>query len=183
MHDFQVWYELFYHCGDHVMLRFTGVIITNPPQDDVVCIGDNVNITCGYEFSVQLAPVWIIGGRTYSVSDIMRSSLYNSPIVTNTTDTVVTVNAATAQLNRTTFLCEFTVHPIVMSSIGTLTVMGKDCIGCSLYIQQIAHNSIELLQYVFTPHRSPNPTSYQSVRKETDLTGNIMGHIQPYLMW
>lgn len=115
MHSFQAHYELLY---------VTDLVITKPPQDDVVCIGDKVNITCGYEFGVPLAPVWIIGGQTYSVSDIMNSSLYNSPMV-DTADTVLTIYSAIAPMNRTTFQCEFTVKPIVMSSVGILTVMGK----------------------------------------------------------
>jgi len=54
----------------------------------------------------------------------MTSSLYSSPMVNNPLDIVLTVNSATATMNGTTFQCEFTVYPIVMSSVGTLTVMG-----------------------------------------------------------
>ena len=64
----------------------------------------------------------------------MNSSLYNSPLV-NAADTVLIVYSAAAPMNRTTFQCEFTVKPIVMSSVGILTVMGKvvlygKCILC-----------------------------------------------------
>ena len=107
------------------MFNLTVPVITDPPQNGTVCVKDEVNITCGYTLNFQLAPVWMIDGQTFSVTDIMNSSLYNSPSVTSTTDTVLTVNNVTALRNRTTFQCEFTVQPIVMSSIGTLTVFGK----------------------------------------------------------
>jgi len=93
-----------------------------------VCVGAEVNITCGYElydFSFILVPVWSINGQTFFSTDIMESSLYSSPVVTNPMDIVLTVNSATVPMNGTTFQCEFTVHPIVLSSVGTLTVMGK----------------------------------------------------------
>jgi len=109
-------------------LWFTGIVITDPPQDNIVCVGDKVNITCGYElygFSLPLIPVWKINGRTYFDTDITESSLYSSPEVTNLMDTVLIVNSATAPMNGTKFQCEFTVYPIVNSLVGTLTVMGE----------------------------------------------------------
>ena len=105
--------------------HISGLIITKPPQNDAVCIGDEVNITCGYIYSVKLAPVWKISGQTFSVSNIAHSSLYNAPLVDDSEDTLLTVYSATAKMNGTTFQCEFTFRLPTLSSIGKLTVMGK----------------------------------------------------------
>ena len=112
----------------HSYVLYTGPerpVITNPPQNETVCVGEEVNITCGYTFIVSLAPVWLINERTFSVVDIKDSDSYNSPVVANMTDTVLTVTSITGSLNATTFQCEFTVQPTLLSSIGTLTVYGK----------------------------------------------------------
>jgi len=151
----------------------TGPVITNPPQDEMVCVGDEVNITCGYTFIVPLVPVWLINGRTFSVVDIRDSDLYNSPVVANRTDTVLTVTSITGTMNGTTFQCEFTVQPTLLSSIGTLTVYGKILTASSYAYKKC---------WTFV-YRSPSTCSCQGGGKESDLTGNIMGHIQPYLMW
>ena len=91
-----------------------------------MCVGDEeVNITCGYTFTVSFFPVWLINGRTFSVVDIRNSDLYNSPVVAKRMDTVLTVTSITGSMNGTTFQCEFTVQPTLLSSIGTLTVYGK----------------------------------------------------------
>ena len=104
---------------------FTGLVITNPPQNTTVCAGDNVNVTCGYSFNVQLGAVWIIGGVSFSTMDFAQSSQFHSPTVNNASDTVLTVYSASEQINETTFQCEFTLVPPVFSPVGILTVMGK----------------------------------------------------------
>jgi len=71
-----------------------------------VCVGHEVNITCGYDFSVQITPVWRINGRSYLASNIENSSSFESPSVTNGVDTVLTVYSSN-ELNQTTFQCEF----------------------------------------------------------------------------
>ncbi|XP_065918442.1 uncharacterized protein [Dysidea avara] len=101
-----------------------GLVITNPPLDNVVCVGDEVNITCGYNFSVQIFPVWIIGGQPFSGSNIENSSMFESPIVGDTFDTVLTVHSADEMMNQTSFKCEFQFLPPITSSDGLLTVMG-----------------------------------------------------------
>jgi len=87
-----------------------------------VCLGDEVNITCGYNFSDQITPVWKINGRT---ENIKKSSSFESPLVTSGIDTVLTVYSSDELMNQTTFMCEFFVSQPVYSAIGTLTVMGK----------------------------------------------------------
>ena len=87
-------------------------------------------------------------------------------------------------MNQTTFQCEFQILQGMQSSVGTLTVMGKAmCNGKRLCSCVCAEYSQANCENLLTSHRSPNPSSYQGGGKETDLTGNIMGHIQPYLMW
>ena len=104
---------------------FTGLVITNPPQNTTVCAGDDVNITCGYSFNIQLRAVWIIGGVSFSTMDFIQSSQFHSPTVNDVSDTVLTVYSVTEQMNETTFQCEFTLVPPVFSTVGILTVMGK----------------------------------------------------------
>ena len=104
---------------------FTGLVITNPPQNTTVCARDDVNITCGYSFSVQLAAVWIIGGVSFSSMDFVQSSQFHSPGVNDISDTVLSVYSASENINKTTFQCEFTLLPPVFSPVGILTVMGK----------------------------------------------------------
>jgi len=104
---------------------FIGVVITSPPQNNVVCVGDEVNITCGYNFSIQVPPVWIIGGQTYSGSNIENSTIFELPEVTDTIDTVLILYSADESFNQTSFQCEFQFHPPVQSTTGVLTVMGK----------------------------------------------------------
>ena len=101
-------------------------MITNPPQDKIVCVGDEVNITCGYNFSdPSLVPVWLINNQSYSISNFQNSSVFGVPMVSNTSHTVLTVYSANETMNNTTFQCEFTFQPAIASSIGMLTVMGK----------------------------------------------------------
>ena len=108
-------------------------MITNPPQDKVVCVGDEVNITCGYNFNVSsLVPVWIINDQSYSSSNLQNSSVFGVPMVNNSFDTVLTVYSANETMNKTTFQCELPIQPLATSSIGTLTVMGK--ISCIVVI-------------------------------------------------
>ena len=102
--------------------------MTNPPQDNVVCFGDEVNITCGYNFSVIIPPVWRINQKTYSPSDIMDHTMFESPNVTNSMDTILTVYTTHEMRNQTTFRCELQLVPPVLSSVGKLTLMGKMCV-------------------------------------------------------
>ena len=154
------------------MFSLADLIITNPPQNETVCVRDEVNITCGYSFSgVTLTPVWRIDDQPFSES-VLNRTIYGLPIVSNTNNTVLTVYSVHERMNKTTFQCELLRQPPLSSSVGMLTVMGKAkyCI-------------VHLFMEIIYSHRSPNPSSYQGGGKETDLAGNIMGHIQPYLMW
>ena len=118
----------------HSCVLYTVPVITNPPQNEMVYVGDEeVNITCGYTFIVSLFPVWLINGRTFSVVDIINSDLYNSPDVANITDTVLTVTSIAGSMNGTMRQCEFTVQPTLLSSVGTLIVYGKILAYLKLY--------------------------------------------------
>ncbi|XP_065894863.1 uncharacterized protein [Dysidea avara] len=101
--------------------------ITDPPEDNIiVCVGDEVNITCGYTLtlSFKLSLTWIIDGVSYSSSEIMSSSIYHSPVVSNSEDTILTIYSVSEQMNGTTIQCEIPISPPVYSSNGTLTVIG-----------------------------------------------------------
>ncbi|XP_065917277.1 uncharacterized protein [Dysidea avara] len=101
-----------------------GLNITDPPEDNIVCVRDEVNITCGYILSIPLSLTWIIGGVSYSPSEIMSSSIYHSPVVSNSEDTILTIYSVSEEMNETTIQCEIPVSPPVNSSNGTLIVMG-----------------------------------------------------------
>jgi len=96
-----------------------------------VCVGDEVNITCGYNFSIQITPVWRINGKPFRAENIESSSSFGSPLVTSGIDTVLTVYSSDELMNKTTFKCEFLIDPPVYSPIGTLTVMGKSLVYTS----------------------------------------------------
>ena len=119
-----VWWDYFFNFKVFACL-FTGLNITNPPEDNIVCVRDEVNITCGYTLSIQLSPTWIIDGVSYSPSEIMSSSIYHSPVVSNSEDTILTIYSVSEQMNETTIQCEIPISPPVYSSNGTLIVMGK----------------------------------------------------------
>jgi len=93
-----------------------------------VCVGDDVNITCGYTSSAQFVPIWIIGGETHTRREITQSSAYHIPVVDKSEDTLLTVYSVSELDNQTTFQCEFPLPDAdVLSSIGTLVVMGELC--------------------------------------------------------
>ena len=122
-----VWWDYFFNFKVFACL-FTGLNITDPPEDNIiVCVGDEVNITCGYTLtlSFKLSLTWIIDGVSYSSSEIMSSSIYHSPVVSNSEDTILTIYSVSEQMNGTTIQCEIPISPPVYSSNGTLTVIGK----------------------------------------------------------
>ena len=92
-----------------------------------MCVGDDVDITCGYS-SNPVVPVWVIGGETYTRREILENSAFDFPLMNKSEDTLLTVYSVSVSNNKTTFQCEFTLtEGDVYSSIGTLTVMGKLC--------------------------------------------------------
>ena len=99
-------------------------MITKHPQNQTVCKGDNVTITCGY-FGLPITPNWIIGDRTFGNTAIMDDDTLYAPSVNSTNDTVLIVISVTASLNGTKTQCEFQTRSAVYSSVGKLTVMGK----------------------------------------------------------
>jgi len=102
-----------------------GLVIDTPPQNATICAGDDVNITCELEHAAGIIPVWRINGKSFSGSDIMNSSMFGSPVVNNSTDFVLAVYSADENMNQTKFQCVTQSRPSVQSSVGTLTVMGK----------------------------------------------------------
>jgi len=109
-----------------------------------VCAGDEVMITCGYNFSIQIPPVWIIGGLAYSGSNIENSTIFELPEVTDTMDAALILYSADESFNQTSFQCEFGFQTPVQSTTGVLTVMGKGtihelfsicCNSCNVHTQ------------------------------------------------
>ena len=85
------------------MFSLADLVITNPPQNEMVCNGDEVNITCGYSFSgVTLTPVWEINNQAFS-SSVLNRTIYGLPIVYNSNETVLTLYFAAETMNQTTF--------------------------------------------------------------------------------
>jgi len=101
-----------------------GIIITKHPQNQTVCEGGNVTVTCGF-YGINLIPNWIIGNTTFGASNINNNDMLFTPNTNNTNDTVLILFSITASLNGTEFQCEFQLNPPVYSFIGKLTIMGK----------------------------------------------------------
>ncbi|XP_065917839.1 fibronectin-like [Dysidea avara] len=99
-------------------------LIIHPPQDVIICAGDDVNITCGHNYTASLTPLWRINGQAISGSKIGTNNTFEMTVVADNIDTVLTVYSANEILNQTKFQCEFTFLPPVKSSVGILTVMG-----------------------------------------------------------
>ena len=102
----------------------TGLII-HPPQDVTICARDDVNITCGHNYTASLTPLWRINGQAISGSKIGTNNTFEMTVVADNIDTVLTVYSANEIVNQTRFQCEFTFLPPGQSSVGILTVMGK----------------------------------------------------------
>ena len=100
------------------------IIITKPPQDQTVCEGDNVIITCGFD-GIDIIPNWIIDGNVFGNTDIMANNMLYAPNVTNTNDTVLIVLSVTASMNGTRTQCELNIRNPILSSTAVLTIMGK----------------------------------------------------------
>ena len=98
--------------------------ITRPPQDQTVCEGDNVTITCGFD-GIDIIPNWIIDGNTFGNTNIMANSMLYAPNVTNTNDTVLIMLSVTASMNGTRTQCELNLRDPILSSTAVLTIMGK----------------------------------------------------------
>ena len=107
-------------------VSFTDLVITNPPQNETVCVGDEVNITCGYTFIIRLNPVWRINDQQFSPSRL-NQTIYRMPKISNTSNTVLTVYSAHETMNQTSFQCLIQSN---LSSAGLLTVMGKVACMC-----------------------------------------------------
>ena len=115
-------------------------MITNPPMDVTVCIGDTTNIPCGYSGAdpTITVPIWRInrtddGSNDLSVSTINADNdngnddglmwvpdLTSGPNIASRS--VLIVGPVDETLNQSSYQCFFGNH---MSEIGTVTVAGK----------------------------------------------------------
>ena len=100
------------------------VVITHPPQNQTICEGDNVTITCGFTDS-DITPNWIIGNLTLGRLEIMFDNRLYVPDVNDTNDTVLIMLSINAAMNGTTTQCEIPTRVVLFSSVGVLTVMGE----------------------------------------------------------
>ena len=100
-------------------------MITKPPQNQTVCEGDNVTITCGFDGSNDIIPNWIINNRTFGNNAITADDMLYAPNVNNTNDTVLIMLSVTASMNGTRTQCELQTRNPVYSSIAVLTITGK----------------------------------------------------------
>ena len=107
-------YDTYTYIGD--------VIITTPPENTTVCRGSDVTISCGHVTAIAIPVTWIINGTSINQEEIHFSPLYqqNSPTtpIANSL-TVFSINGTT------TFLCIVLSTPTTISTLGTVTVIGK----------------------------------------------------------
>ena len=125
----------------------TDLVITNGPVDAIACIGDTVNIPCGFvNESGSVRPDWRIVRRNNDGIVISDMSLTGSSIISNPNDglqwitdrpsglnhtnSVLVVGPVDESLNQSLYQCYFTVFNDdnilvnVTSNIGTLTAYG-----------------------------------------------------------
>ena len=97
------------------------VIITIPPKNRTVHRGDDVTISCGYQWSTALPVTWIINGILFTEEEIVNSPLYqlNNPTIPPANSlTVFSINGTT------TFRCIVHSDLNTTSTRGTMIVVG-----------------------------------------------------------
>ena len=119
-------------CHYHVCcLYLPVVIITIPPENRTVHRGDDVTISCGYQWSTALPVTWIINGIAFTQQEIVNSPLYqlnNPTIPIGNSLTVFSINGTT------TFQCIVLSTPTTTSTHGTVFVIGMYVI---IYVDNI----------------------------------------------
>jgi len=114
-------------------------MISNPPMDVTVCIGDTVNIPCGYSGADPnvTQPTWIIN-RSHSGSNVLAVVAINADNDSgnddglvwvldltsgpnDASDSVLRVGPVDETFNQSSYQCIF---GGVMSNTGTVTVAG-----------------------------------------------------------
>ena len=99
-------------------------MITQPPQNQTICEGDNVTITCGFTDS-DITPNWIIDNITLGRHEIMANNRLYVPYVNDTSDTVLIMLSINASMNGTRTQCDIPTRTPIFSAVGVLTIMGK----------------------------------------------------------
>ena len=102
-------------------MQISIVTITTQPENKTACRGNNVTISCGYQWSTALPVTWIINGISFTQEEVKDSPLYRlnypgSPMTHSLT--VLSIN------HTTTFQC--IVHSTT-STLGTVTVTTGMC--------------------------------------------------------
>ena len=92
-----------------------------PPQDKIVCRGNNVFIECGYQCTIPLSVTWIINGTSFTQEEIVTSPLYQ---LNNSTDPKQNSLLAISVNGNTTFRCVIQSTPSTISKLGTVNVIG-----------------------------------------------------------
>ena len=95
------------------------VAITRPPENTTVCRGNDVNISCGYQWSTVLPVTWIINGSSFTEDVIMKSSLYRLNNHTSPSTFSLTIFSIN---DTTTFQCIVHSTTNVTSTLRTVTV-------------------------------------------------------------
>ena len=111
-------------------------MFTQQPQDQTVCEGDNVTITCGF-LGGNVRPNWIIGNMTLGTRDIMSNDRLYVPEVSNTSDTVLIILSVPLSMNGTGTQCEVPTLTVEYSVVGVLTVIGEALTNNNEYIRNL----------------------------------------------
>ena len=111
-------------------------MFTQQPQDQTICEGDNVTITCGF-LGGNVRPNWIIGNMTLGTRDIMNNDRLYVPDVDNTTDVMLIILSVPLSMNGTITQCEIPTLVVEYSVVGVLTVMGEALTNNNEYIHNL----------------------------------------------
>ena len=95
------------------------VTINIPPKNRTICKGSNVNISCGYQWSIALPVTWIINGTSFTQQEVVDSPLYQLNHATAPMTHSLTVFLINS---TTTFQCIVHSTPDSTSTLGTVTV-------------------------------------------------------------
>ena len=106
----------------HVIHTVGDVTFTTPPENTTACRGSNVTISCGYVTIMALPVTWIINGTSFDQQEILNSPLYQQNRVATPTANSLTIFSINGS---TTFQCVVLSTPNTISTLGTVTVIGK----------------------------------------------------------
>ena len=98
------------------------VIIITPPENTTACRGSDVTVSCGHLTSSALAVTWIINGTSFDPQELVNSPLYQQNRRSTPTENSLTVFSINGTTN---FQCAVQSTPNTISTLGTVTVIGK----------------------------------------------------------